>query len=162
MPRELQVKPPGHAAPPTLQYFKHCVVPALKHPYVAAQSASVVHTEPCVPLPESPQRVKSRIWPMDSCANPQAVPETGQPVFVEGSQFSVHSVTPGICPLEPSFNVMRHKPPGAVQFESVEQYFMHVEIVSVVLTHKLPGTHSLPVQDPPIGVLPAATQTRVP
>jgi hypothetical protein len=99
---------------------------------------------------------------MASVLSWHAVPATEQPLFVVGSQFSVHKVTPGIWPLEPSLRLIRHKPPGAVQSVSAAQYFMHVEIVPPVLTHKLPGTHSLPMHDAPSETVPLGTHNRVP
>ncbi len=71
------------------------------------------------------------------------LPLTGQPVFIVGSQLSEHNVTPGICPLEPSFNMMVHKPPGPVHVESAVQNSMQVEMVDEIFTHKPPAAQSL-------------------
>ena len=64
-------------------------------------------------------------------------------MFISGSQFSEHNVTPGTCPLEPSLSLVAHKPPGAVQVVSVAQNSIHIATFVAVLTHIEPGAQSL-------------------
>jgi len=85
-----------------------------------------------------------------------------QPVFVEGSQFSVQSVTPGIAVPLLSFNVRTQRPPGAVHCESAVQNSPQVLVDVEVARQMPPGAQSLVVQSPPMGVVPAETQRWAP
>jgi hypothetical protein len=153
------VRPEGHTGASTLQYFKHPFAP--KHPYVAAQSPLSVQVEPCVPVPPSAHAVKIRCCPACSRPKRQYVPVV-QPVFVEGSQLSVQSFTPGIVLPLPSFNVRMQRPPGAVHCESAEQYLPQVSVVAEVARQMPPGAQSVVPQSPPIGAVPAVTHKRAP
>ena len=133
-----QLLPAGQFGAATLHHLRQTAWfgDVLKHPNVAAQSAPVVHEEPWLPGPDPPQRENMRIAPIASCAGWHEVPAAGQPTLVAGLQSSLHIVTSGIEPPLPSFSVMTQSPPGALQSESVEQYFAHVLTVFESCTHR--------------------------
>jgi hypothetical protein len=91
-----------------------------------------------VPVPTSPQIVRKRIRPLDSCASEHPLP-AGQPELVIGLQLGVHRVALGMLPPEPLSSWSRQSPPGALHCESLVQNSRHWAAVAEAVTHVKPA-----------------------